>query len=78
MAIIMTADIIITILLMLFLKTTPETLLDIDGYSRMIAMVASKPIVLFLVKLVSLFKNKNDINVYTNYWLAILTVPLFA
>ncbi len=74
----MTADIIITILLMLFLKTTPETLLDIDGYSRMIAMVASKPIVLFLVKLVSLFKNKNDINVYTNYWLAILTVPLFA
>ena len=76
MAIIMTADIIITILLMLFLKTTPETLLDIDGYSRMIAMVASKPIVLFLVKLVSLFKNKNDINVYTNYWLAILTVPL--
>ncbi len=76
MAVYMACDIITALLMMAFLNTDANTLLNIEGGERMIAMILSKPILLCLVKIVSLFKNNKEADLYTKYWIALFTVPI--
>ena len=76
MAIVIVADVMVSLLLSGCFNLSSSTFLDNDSGYRIAGMIISKPIVLFLIKMVSLFKNKRDIQLYKNYWIALLTIPI--
>lgn len=75
-AIVAISDLLTALLSVTFIHATPEELLNISGGERMFAIILSKPLYIFGIKLVSMFKNKKNIELYRNYWIAILTIPI--
>ena len=67
---------IIALLIMLIGKATVTTVLDDNNVQRILGTVISKIIVLWIIKIVSIFSNKDERKLYLNYWLALLTIPI--
>ena len=67
---------IIALLIMLIGNATVTTVLDDNNVQRILGTVISKIIVLWIIKIVSIFSNKDERKLYLNYWLALLTIPI--
>lgn len=61
--------------IMLIGNATVKELLADANMQRMLGTVISKIILLCLIKIVSIFANKSEREMYLNYWLALLTIP---
>lgn len=73
---VMICDLITTFIMTYFFSTDMNSLLNIEGNERMIAMFISKPIMICIVRVVSIFSNRNDIYIYRKYWILLFTIPI--
>lgn len=76
MLLVIIADFITALIGMRFLLSDVNTLLNVESTERMIGMLISKPVILILVRSILLMVNKQDIQMYRQCGLALLTVPL--
>lgn len=66
---------LIAVAIMLLGNASVKELLADANMQRMLGTVISKIILLCLIKIVSIFSNKSEREMYLNYWLALLTIP---
>lgn len=78
MILVIVSDILTTFINMIFVNGESNTLLSVAENARIMGMLMSKPIILFLVRLVPLFVNKKDFKVYRDCNVLLLTVPVIS
>ncbi len=76
MILVIAGDFITTLIMTSIFNSAVNTLLNVAGNDRIIAMIISKPVILCLVKITGLFANKENIYTQGKYWFAMLTIPI--
>lgn len=76
MILVIIGDMLVTLLAIQFFDANINTLLNIQSNARMINKIMSKPIFLLLVRIVFIFTSKENLKIYRNCNIVLLTIPV--